>query len=156
MPPLIFRKGLDLKQAVAGALAADYHSALVDRVRTIAAALHALDIDASPDALVRLHSRIAEAEAMPEEAPERGRRLELLERQLKTLTDLAERRATLGDQMAHALLVLETMQLDLTRLRSSGLEARIADQGPVTQEMRALARDVQRVAEAVDESRRAE
>ena len=129
---------------------------LVERVRTIAAALHALDIDASPDALVRLHARIAEAEGLPEAAPERARRLELLERQLKTLTDLAERRATLADQMAHALLVLETMQLDLARLRSSGLEARLADQGPVTQEMRALARDVQRVAEAVDESRRSE
>ena len=129
---------------------------LVERVRTIAAALHALDTDASPDALVRLQMRIAEAEAMPEDAPERSRRLELLQRQLKTLTDLAERRATLTDQMDHALLVLETMKLDLTRLRSSGLEARLADQGPVTQEMRALARDVQRVAEAVDESRRPE
>ena len=30
---LVFRKGLDLKQAVAGQLAADYHSALIDRVR---------------------------------------------------------------------------------------------------------------------------
>ncbi len=127
---------------------------LVERVRTIASALHALDTDASPDALVRLQHRIAEAERLPEETPERGRRLELLERQLKTLTDLAERRSTLSDQLDHALLVLETMKLDLTRLRSSGLEARLADQGPVTQEMRALARDVQRVAEAVDESRR--
>jgi len=31
--PLIFRKGLDMKEAVAGNLAADYHSALVDEVR---------------------------------------------------------------------------------------------------------------------------
>ncbi|HET7698528.1 MAG TPA: 4-hydroxy-3-methylbut-2-enyl diphosphate reductase [Vicinamibacterales bacterium] len=31
--PLIFRKGLDMKQAVAGELAAAYHSALVDQVR---------------------------------------------------------------------------------------------------------------------------
>ena len=33
MPPLIFRKGLDMKAAVAGALAEDYHSALVDRIK---------------------------------------------------------------------------------------------------------------------------
>ena len=33
MPPLIFRKGLDLKHAVAGALAEDYHSAIVDRMK---------------------------------------------------------------------------------------------------------------------------
>jgi 4-hydroxy-3-methylbut-2-enyl diphosphate reductase len=32
--PLIFRKGLDMKEAVAGELAAAYHSTLVDRVRT--------------------------------------------------------------------------------------------------------------------------
>jgi 4-hydroxy-3-methylbut-2-enyl diphosphate reductase len=33
MPPLIFRKGLDLKDAVAGQLAESYHSDLVDRVK---------------------------------------------------------------------------------------------------------------------------
>src|SRR3954453_10023489 len=33
MPSLIFRKGLDLKDAVAGALADSYHSALVDQVK---------------------------------------------------------------------------------------------------------------------------
>ena len=33
MPPLIFRKGLDLKDAVAGQLAADYHSAIVESIR---------------------------------------------------------------------------------------------------------------------------
>ena len=31
--PLIFRKGLDMKEAVAGELAAAYHSAIVDDVR---------------------------------------------------------------------------------------------------------------------------
>src|SRR5215210_4633882 len=34
MPPVVFRKGLDLKQAVAGELAAAYHSTLVDSVRS--------------------------------------------------------------------------------------------------------------------------
>jgi 4-hydroxy-3-methylbut-2-enyl diphosphate reductase len=33
MPPLIFRKGLDLKEAVAGQLAESYHSALVDAIK---------------------------------------------------------------------------------------------------------------------------
>jgi 4-hydroxy-3-methylbut-2-en-1-yl diphosphate reductase len=33
MPPLIFRKGLDLKDAVAGQLAASYHSALVAEIK---------------------------------------------------------------------------------------------------------------------------
>ncbi len=33
MPSLIFRKGLDLKAVVAGELAEDYHSELVDRIK---------------------------------------------------------------------------------------------------------------------------
>lgn len=127
---------------------------LVERVRTLASALHALDSDASPEALVRLRSRITDAESQPVDAPERARRLELLERQFRTLTDLAERRTGLAEQQEHALLVLESMKIDLMKLRSSGLAARMDDQGPVTEEMRALAREVRRAAEAVDETRR--
>lgn len=126
--------------------------ALMERVRTLAIALHALDADASPEALVRLETRVAQAESMPD-GPERTRRLELLERQRTTLTDLAERRGTLKSQLEQSVLVLETMSLDLTRLRSSGVAARVADEGPRTQEINALVRDVERVAEAVDESR---
>jgi 4-hydroxy-3-methylbut-2-enyl diphosphate reductase len=33
LPPLIFRKGLDLKDAVAGALAEDYHSDLIEQIK---------------------------------------------------------------------------------------------------------------------------
>ena len=33
MASLIFRKGLDLKDAVAGVLAENYHSAIVDRIK---------------------------------------------------------------------------------------------------------------------------
>ncbi len=127
---------------------------LVERVRTLATALHALESEASPDAIVRLQGRITEANQLPPDAPERDRKLELLERQLKTLTELAQRRTILADQMERALLVLETMSLDLMRLRNAGIAARLHDQGPLTQEMQALARDVQRVAEAVDETRR--
>ncbi|MBX3173843.1 MAG: protein kinase [Gemmatimonadaceae bacterium] len=126
---------------------------LIERTRTLAVALHALDTDASPDALVRLETRIAQATALPEDAPERARRLELLERQRVTLTDLAERRSVLSQQMEQAVLLLDTMKLDLMKLRSSGVQSRLADDRHLTSEMRALARDVERVAEAVDESR---
>jgi serine/threonine-protein kinase len=127
--------------------------ALMERTKTLAIALHALDADASPEALVRLETRIAQAAAQSDETPERARRLELLERQRVTLTDLAERRTALARQFEQAVLVLGTMKLDLMRLRNSGLSSRLSDQGPLTEEMRALARDVERVADAVDESR---
>jgi serine/threonine protein kinase len=126
--------------------------ALAERVRTLAMSLQALDADASPDALVRLETRVAQAEAMPE-GPERERRLELLTRQRATLGDLVHRRGALKTQLERSVLVLETMQLDLTRLRSSGVAARLADEGPRTQELNALVRDLERAAAAVDESR---
>jgi hypothetical protein len=122
-------------------------------VRTLAIALHALDTEASPDAIVRLETRIAQAEMLPTTAPDRERRLELLHRQRATLTDLAERRASLSSQLEQAVLVLETMKLDLTKLRSSGAASRAAGEGPQTEELRALARDVERASEAVDEAR---
>src|SRR5258705_13431996 len=34
MPSLIFRKGLDMKHAVAGMLADNYHSAIIERIKT--------------------------------------------------------------------------------------------------------------------------
>src|SRR5882724_12050937 len=33
MPSLVFRKGLDLKHAVAGMLAENYHSAIIERIK---------------------------------------------------------------------------------------------------------------------------
>lgn len=127
--------------------------ALMERVRTLAIALHALDSEASADALRRLETRIVQADAMPAESPDRERRLELLRRQQATLTDLAERRASLGSQLEQAVLVLESMKLDLAKLRSSGVASRAAGEGPQTEELRALSRDVERAAEAVDEAR---
>lgn len=127
--------------------------ALVERVRTLAIALHALDVDASPDALAKLEARIAAAEGLPAEAPERARRLELLLRQRQTLQDLADRRVALFRQLEQAVLLLDSMKLDLMKLRSSGVSARLADDASLTSEMRALSRDVERVAEAVEEAR---
>jgi 4-hydroxy-3-methylbut-2-enyl diphosphate reductase len=45
MPPLIFRKGLDLKQAVAGQLAESYHSALVGTIKESDYRYHAGRLD---------------------------------------------------------------------------------------------------------------
>jgi 4-hydroxy-3-methylbut-2-enyl diphosphate reductase len=41
MPPLIFRKGLDLKEAVAGKLAENYHSAIVEQIKNEGFVYHA-------------------------------------------------------------------------------------------------------------------
>ncbi|MBM4194655.1 MAG: hypothetical protein FJ202_09805 [Gemmatimonadetes bacterium] len=126
---------------------------LNDRVRALAQALMQLDRDASPEAVRQLDERIATARAATTN-PENDRRLELLERQRTTLKDLAERRATVAEQLDHSGILLQTIKLDMLKLRSSGMESHIADSTMATQEARAIATDIERVVDAAQEARR--
>ena len=116
--------------------------------------LHQLDSDASPEAIAALERRIAEAKAGPQDSPDLERRLELLERQQATLNDLAARRGSVAEQLERASLVLQTMKLDLFKLRSSGLDAKLDATTGATQEARALSTDIGRVLEAANEVRK--
>ena len=127
---------------------------LVERVASLAQALHRLDADVRPEQLSALESRIAQVQVLPEGAPDRERRLTLLERQRTTLNELAARQKALGDQIENASLVLHTMRLDLLRLRSAGIASAAGDVHSVTQEARALSNDIGRVLEAAAEVRR--
>lgn len=129
-------------------------TALEERVRALAGVLHQLDRDASPEARRRLERKLADVRASTLEAPEHDRRITLLERQQATLKDLADRRATVGHQLENAVLLLQTMMLDLLKLRSSGIEANVQDSTMGTQEARAVGRDIERVVDAANEVRR--
>jgi hypothetical protein len=128
--------------------------ALVERVCSLAQGLHQLDADASPPAIAALERRIADARAGPPDAPDLERRLQLLERQHATLKDLAARRGAVADQLERASLVLQTMKLDLFKLRSSGLDSKLDTSTGATQEARALSADIGRVIEAANEVRK--
>jgi serine/threonine-protein kinase len=128
--------------------------ALVERVLSLAQGLHQLDADASPEAVAALDRRVAEAKAGPADAPDLERRLQLLERQQATLKDLAARRGTVAEQLERASLVLQTMKLDLFKLRSSGLDAKLDATTGATQEARALSTDIGRVLDAANEVRK--
>ncbi|MDA1080134.1 MAG: protein kinase [Gemmatimonadetes bacterium] len=128
-------------------------AALEERIRGLASALHQLDRDASPGALRSIEMRIADARAGAGDNVERERRVGLLERQHTTLKDLAERRATVADQLEGASILLQTMKLDLLKLRSSGVESRLADSTMATQEARAVATDIERLVDAANEVR---
>ncbi|MFI5233443.1 MAG: protein kinase, partial [Gemmatimonadales bacterium] len=119
--------------------------ALVERVLSLAQGLHQLDADASPAAIAALDRRVADAKAGPQDAPDLERRLQLLERQQATLKDLAARRGAVAEQLERASLVLQTMKLDLFKLRSSGLDAKLDATTGATQEARALSTDIGRV-----------
>jgi len=127
---------------------------LNERVRSLAQGLNQLDHDASGEAIAKLETRIVAAKADPTDSTDRTRRIELLERQLATLTDLATRRATVAQQLESASMVLQTMKLDLLKLRSSGLDAMLDNSAGATQEARALSTDIGRVIDAANEVRR--
>ncbi|MBI1808284.1 MAG: hypothetical protein HYR75_00175 [Gemmatimonadetes bacterium] len=127
---------------------------LVERIRSLAQDLHHLDHDASADAIATLERRVAEARPSAAESPSTERRLQLLERQLATLRDLAGRRAKSAEQLESASLVLQTMKLDLLKLRSSGFDQRLDASTGATQEARALSTDIGRVIEAANEVRK--
>jgi serine/threonine protein kinase len=128
--------------------------ALVERVCSLAQGLHQLDADASPAAIATLERRIADARSGPADAPDLERRLQLLDRQYATLKDLAARRGAVAEQLERASLVLQTMKLDLFKLRSSGLDAKLDATTGATQEARALSTDIGRVLDAANEVRK--
>jgi serine/threonine-protein kinase len=128
--------------------------ALVERVGSLAQALHSLDTDVRPEQLAQLDARLADARALPEQSHDRDRRVALLERQRTSLGELAERRGTLAGQLESASLVLQTMRLDLLRLRSAGIGNASSDVSGVTQEARALSKDIGRVLDAAAEVRK--
>ncbi len=124
---------------------------LVERIASLARSLDRLDRDLKPGQITQLEQRLQEARALPD-GSDRERRVQLLERQVVSLNDLADRRSALVQQLEHAALVLQTMRLDLLRLRSSGIGA-ASELHSVTQEARALSRDIERVVGAAAEVR---
>jgi serine/threonine-protein kinase len=124
---------------------------LEERIVSLANALHQLDQDASRDAIAKLDQRLSDARALPEAAPDRERRIVLLERQRQTLADLASRREVVAAQLDNASLVLGTMKLDLLKLRSSGLQSQMADATFQTQDARAVVAEIERALEVAEE-----
>ncbi|HVX42084.1 MAG TPA: serine/threonine-protein kinase [Gemmatimonadaceae bacterium] len=124
--------------------------ALAQRVGSVATTLHRLDADVSGASLGALDQRIAALQTEPD-TPDRERRLSLLQRQRTTLHDLLERRRALANQLESASLMLQTLKLDLLKLRSSGIGSAIEDVTSATQEARALSRDIGHVLGAAED-----
>ncbi|MBA4071232.1 MAG: hypothetical protein C0497_05250 [Gemmatimonas sp.] len=124
---------------------------LVERIISLVGGLHQLDQDASPEAIARLDQRLADARALADGAPDKERRVTLLERQRQTLADLAGRRDTVAAQLDHASLVLDTMKYDLLKLRSSGLQSQMSDATFQTQDARAVVAEIERALEVAEE-----
>jgi len=126
--------------------------ALVERIASLAQALHRLDHDVTPETLARLDTRIAAAAAEPESS-DREKKLTLLRRQRATLDDLLGRRESLVSQSESAVLMLQNIRIDLIALRAAGVQSSIDEVSGATQEARALSRDIGHVLEAAKQVR---
>jgi serine/threonine-protein kinase len=126
---------------------------LVQRVASLALTLHRLDADVSGTSLGALDERIASTER-DARGTEGDRRLTLLRRQRTTLHDLLERRRTLLDQLESASLTLQTLKLDLLKLRSAGVGSALEDVTSATREARALSREIGHLLEAAEDVRK--
>lgn len=125
---------------------------LYQRIVELGRALHRLDLEIGPEKLPELDARIAQSQQSGAEA-DADRRTRLLLRQREMLASLLESRDKLGEQYESAGLLLQNMKLDLIRMRSSGLQAGVAEVTSVTQEARALSREIGYVLQAADELR---
>jgi serine/threonine-protein kinase len=125
---------------------------LYQRIAELGRALHRLDNEIGPERLPELDARIAQSEAQ-EGGAERERRVRLLKRQREMLATLLDSRERLTEQYESAGLLLQNLKLDMIRMRSSGLQSGLADVTSVTQEARALSKEIGYVLAAADELR---
>ena len=127
---------------------------LEERINALAMALSRMEGTVGPGSLDALDRRIAALDSQGAGSSERERTRALLERQRQTVADLSERQGTLRAQLDDALLLLQTMKLDLLKLRSAGVQAALDDVTSATQEARALSKEIGTVLEAASEVRR--
>ena len=126
---------------------------LYERIVALATALHRIDGEIGPGRLAALDERIARSEQSNEAAADRERLLRLLKRQREMLANLITSRDSLSEQYESAGLLLQNLTLDLLKVRSSGLQSALNDVTSVTQEARALSREIGYVLAAADELR---
>ena len=127
--------------------------ALLERISAIAGSLERLERDLPGDAMNGLAERIASVEAENERAPDRERRLSLLNRQLASLQDLVSRKETLQRQLESASMALRSLRLDMVKLSALGMGS-LGDVTHATQEARALSGDIARALYAAEEVRK--
>ena len=127
-------------------------NALMDRVSSLAQSLHRLNDSIDTKQLDVLERKITDAERKVQAGGD-DKKLKLLTQQRDTILDLVDRRDSLGRQLDNAELALGTLRLDLIRLKSSGLQAGLAEVSTATQQARAVSREIGTMLSAVSEAR---
>jgi serine/threonine-protein kinase len=126
--------------------------ALYERAAGLAQALHAMDSGMDTGEVVAIDAEVAKVRREADNA-ERERRLGLLERKRKSLTELRGRREQVQRHFESCVYAMQNVRYDLLRLKSAGLGAVLGDLTQATQQARALSRDVDGAIAAVSEIR---
>jgi len=127
---------------------------LYQRATELAKTLHSMDANLDVQSLERIEQRMQALLREPDD-DERARRMTLLERQRKTITDLRGRRDQIASQLESCTLAMQNVRFDLLRLRSADAAAALGDLSMATQQARALSRDVDNAIVAAAEIREA-
>jgi len=128
--------------------------ALYQRATDLAKTLHSMDTNLDMQGVERIDQRIQALQREPADE-ERERRMGLLQRQKKTLSDLRGRRDQIASQLESCILAMQNVRFDLLRLRSADAGSALGDLTMATQQARALSRDVDNAIVAASEIREA-
>lgn len=128
--------------------------ALYQRATDMARTLHQMDTNLDTRELDEIDDRIAAIRREPEDS-ERARRLGLLESKKKKMMELKSRREQVEAHMDSCILAMQNVRFDLLRLRSADAGSALGDLTQVTQQARALSRDVDVALEAASEIKEA-
>jgi serine/threonine-protein kinase len=127
---------------------------LYERAQELARTLNDVDSSFGDETPERIKRRLDILTAQPD-GPEHERQINILERQLKTASELMDRRAKIAARLESSMLAMQNMRFDMLRLKSAGIGAVLSDITQATQQARAISRDVDHAIAAASEVREA-
>ncbi len=127
---------------------------LYQRACELARTLHEMDSTFGQETPERIKQRL-DLLALQPEGSERERQIGILERQLKTTTELMDRRNRIAARLESSVLAMQNLRFDMLRLKSSGVGAVLNDLTTATQQARAISRDVDHAIAAAGEVKEA-
>ncbi len=116
-------------------------NALYERAVELAKELHSFDTSIGATGVSRIEQRLETVRAMPP-SEERERQLAMLDKQRSAYIDLNEKRGKVSARFDSSLLAMQNMRVDLMRLKTQGIGVALGDLTQVTQQARALSRDI--------------
>jgi serine/threonine-protein kinase len=126
---------------------------LYESASDLAKTLNDMDQSFGSGATDRIKSQL-EMLSLREDSEERNRQIGILERQVRTATELSAKRDALLQRFESSELAMRNLRLDLIKLRTGGIGA-LNDVTSATQQARAISRDVENLTAAASEIREA-